>query len=115
MTLLKTDQEEGLERIFDQVHVLRSQEHMPTLRERSKPHEHQTNGLAEIVNHHVARHATLILLELEERAKSTLDRDMNFLLWLPEYAAMIKNRFHKKYEHTPYFRVHSKECHEKML
>ena len=95
-TLLKTDQESGLEGILDQVQILRNMENMATLREQSRPHEHQTNGAAESINHHVARHAALILSELEDRVGSPLQRDRNYLLWLPEYAAMVKNRFDKK-------------------
>ena len=61
-TLLKTDQESGLEGAFVQVQILRSREHMPTLREQPRPHEHQTNGAAESINHQVARHAALVFV-----------------------------------------------------
>ena len=62
---------------------------MPTLREQSRNHEHQTNGVAESINHQVARHAALIMSELEDRVGTTLERDRNYLLWLPEFPAMI--------------------------
>ena len=88
---------------------------MATLRERSRPLERQTNGVAESIKHQVARHAVLILTELEERSGSMLDRDKNFLLWFPEYAAMVRNRFHRKEGHTPYYRVHGERISGWML
>ena len=62
MTLLKSDGDQGRKAFLDQVQVIRSREHMPTLREDSRRHEHQTNGAAESANHQIARHASLILL-----------------------------------------------------
>ena len=69
---------------------------MPTLREQSRKHEHQTNGVAESINHQVARRATLFLYELEDRVGTTLEKDRNYLLWLPEYSAMVKIGFTRK-------------------
>ena len=94
--LLKTDQESGLEGILDQVQILRNVENMDTLREQSRPHEHQSNGAAESINHQVARHASLILSELEDRIGSPLQKDRNYILWLPEYAAMVKTDMIRK-------------------
>ena len=59
------------------------------------------------------RHAALVLSELEDRVGTTLQKDRNFLLWLPEYSAVIKNRYDKKDEYTPYYKVHGNDCHEK--
>ena len=85
---------------------------METLREDTRKHAHQTNGAAESANHQGARHANLIMMELEQSIGETLDRGTDFLLWLREYTAIVKKRFHQKDGQTPHFRFHGNEFNE---
>ena len=87
---MKSDGDQALKSIVENVGVMRGNEGYQTVPQLSIPHEHQSNGGAESMNHVIEGHATSILLRLEEKCKRAIAPECRFLLWLPEYASRVR-------------------------
>ena len=81
---------------------MRGNEGYQTVPQLSIPHEHQSNGGAESMNHVIEGHATSILLRLEEKCKRVIAPECRFLLWLPEYASRVRTIYKNGHNGTIY-------------